>query len=97
MYDDVSFFVMVYFNQMVIDEIITAANEQKVREIIDNSLSAYQGKNRNTFFVRMFLMNMTMDLEALNRHTLSSRAVENVDTAIQIFRTLHRQRHENIL
>lgn len=86
---------MANFSDEIINEILAAPGRSEIEQVILRSAKLYEQKT-SARLVLDYFTNMVRDLQGLGEKGLSTQARENIAIAIQIFRDLYRQKHDNL-
>jgi hypothetical protein len=81
---------MTYFKYIVLSQIKSAADEKEVKSVVELSILRLKSRNINGHVIQRFIVAMDKILDAAKRAETSENVLQNVDTAIQLFRNLHR-------
>ena len=88
---------MVDFSFKIINQIKMASDESHVKVIVENSIRNLRMKNINGFGAkRRYMMNMIMALRYTKAEGLTNSAAINVERAIELFESLHKQEFSNL-
>lgn len=81
---------MIYFRQIILNQIKSAASETEIDELVDNSIHLLKVKNVNGHIIQRFISGMSHDLGRELALQLSPEMTKNIDRAIALFRGLQR-------
>jgi hypothetical protein len=88
---------MVDFSFKIINQIKMASDDSHVKVIVENSIRNLRMKNINRFGAkRRYMMNMIMALRYTKAEGLTTKAAINVERAIELFESLHKQEFSNL-
>ena len=88
---------MVDYSYEIINQIKGAADDSHVKILIENSLREGNFKNINGFGAkRKLMMNIVMALRYVKAEGLHPKALQNVDTAIEVIEQLRKQEYGNL-
>jgi len=74
-----------------------ASDDSHVKVIVENSIRNLRMKNINRFGAkRRYMMNMIMALRYTKAEGLTTKAAINVERAIELFESLHKQEFSNL-
>ena len=88
---------MVDYSYEIINQIKAATDESHVKIIIENSFQKDNFRNVNAFSAkRRLMMNIVMTLRYVKADALDSKALQNVNTAIEVIEQLRKQEYGNL-
>ena len=82
---------MVDYSYEIINQIKGAKDDSDVKIIIGNSIQKQNFKD-----IRRFMMNIVMALRYVKADGLDPKALQNVDTAIEVIEELRKQEYGNL-
>jgi hypothetical protein len=81
---------MICFRQSVINQIKGASNQVEVARIIEDSLQRLKIKKIRGHIIQRFILGMGLSLHRETTGTLSTKTMENMKVAIDLFKKLHK-------
>lgn len=88
---------MVDYSYKIIDQVKGAMDDRHVKIIIENSFQEENFKNINGFTAkRKLMMNTMMALRYVKAEGLDPKALQNIDTAIEVIEQLRKQEYDNL-
>lgn len=81
---------MTYFKYSVLSQIKSAGDEKEVERFVQLSVQRLKSRNVNGHLIQRFIVAMDKTLGEAKLEELSEKARQNLDTAIRLFRSLHR-------
>jgi hypothetical protein len=88
---------MVYISELLVSQIKEAESAQRVKLIIEDSLSNFKGRPGNGHIEKKYTRNILMALKYYREHELETKHIVNINIAIDIFEKLHAQGKESLL
>jgi len=76
---------MTYFKYSVLSQIKSAVNEKEIENVVNLSIQRLKARNINGHLIQRF----RCSLDEARLEEPSERVLQNVDTAIRLFRILH--------
>lgn len=81
---------MLYFRQIVLNQIMGASNEKEIEIVIDESIQRLRTKNLNGHLIQRFILCMSLALNQSKTQGASVVQGKNMDFALALFRKLHK-------
>ena len=81
---------MTYFKYSVLSLIKSAADEKEVESVVQLSILRLKSRNVNGHLIQRFIVAMDNALGEAKLEEPSEKLWQNMDTAIRLFRNLHR-------
>lgn len=81
---------MTYFKYSVLSQIKSAADEKAVEGVVELSISRLKSRNVNGHLIQRFIAAMDKTLDDAKLEEPSEKVLQNMDTAIRLFRNLQR-------
>lgn len=81
---------MTYYRQTILHQIKSASNKAAVEEVINDSIERLKIKNVNGHIIQRFILSMGPVLHREISEQPSSKALENMGFAIDVFRRLQK-------
>jgi hypothetical protein len=81
---------MTYFKYSVLNQIKSAVDEKEVESVVQLSLLRLKSRNVNGHLIQRFMVAMDKALGEAKLDDPSEEVSQNLDTAICLFRNLHR-------
>jgi hypothetical protein len=87
---------MVYISETIVDQVKGAQNDQELNFIIDHYTSGLKSKSKNGRIDRKYTRNILVALKYRKTQESNPGALNNINRAIEIIKTLHAQATENV-
>jgi len=81
---------MLYFRQILLNQIKIASSEKEIETLIDESLQRLKTKNLNGHLIQRFILSMSLALSQAKVQDASDDQEKNMDFALIVFRKLHK-------
>ena len=81
---------MIYFKHIVLKRIKSASDEKELESVVHDSIRKLKMENVNGHLIHRFIMSMNYTLHRESTKSASSKMLQNMELAIDLFRKLQK-------